>query len=314
MIFVCAHGDLFHPEVPDAWIDKVFAVMALCPRHTFQVLTKRPERMREYVTELMAGGRQVLQAATAIRGSLVGALVAADSFGMLSAEDIVSKAAPEPAAAPTRPLPNVWLGTSVEDQRRADERIPHLLDTPAVVRFLSAEPLLGPIDLSSIPLRPGSGAKKPVADFTVPMWDAYRNGIGALLPTANALGGAIEAKVGLADLDWIIVGGESGPGARPMHPDWARSLRDRCAAAGVAFFFKQWGNWLGGRYFLDLDDHLQFENLEEQVLTLRRSDRQHCWDDDASPEGIGSLHMTKKAAGRLLDSVEHNAMPGRANV
>jgi len=102
------------------------------------------------------------------------------------------------------PLPNVWLGVSVEDQTTANKRIPPLLEIPAAVRFVSAEPLLGAVDLA------------------VP----HGQGVGDLL---------------IDGLDWLIVGGESGPGARPMHPDWARSIRERCRAAGVPFFFKQWG-------------------------------------------------------------------------
>ena len=109
------------------------------------------------------------------------------------------------AAATREPLANLWLGVSVEDQARAEERIPQLLATPAALRFLSCEPLLGPLDL--------------------------RAGLGA--PIAG----------GAAGVDWVIAGGESGPGARPMHADWARALRDQCRDAGVPFFFKQWGAW-----------------------------------------------------------------------
>lgn len=106
---------------------------------------------------------------------------------------------------------NVWLGTSVENQEAADERIPHLLNVPASVRFLSCEPLLGPVDLR------------------------------------RCLGGDREAREvqnGWHGIQWVIVGGESGPGARPMHPDWVRSIRDQCAAAGVPFFFKQHGEFI----------------------------------------------------------------------
>lgn len=167
-IFVCAHGDLFHEAVPDEWIDRVFAVMALAQQHTFQVLTKRPERARDYLTT---------------RANLL----------RISGE---------------WPFAHIWLGTSVEDQATADARIPHLLAIPAAVRFLSAEPLLGPLDLIRAMDRAGFD----------PVWSIRQCG-----------------------LDWVIVGGESGRGARPMHPDWARGLRDQCRAAGVAFFLKQMG-------------------------------------------------------------------------
>lgn len=178
-IFVCAHGDLFAEGVPDEWIDRVFAVMALAPQHTFQVLTKRAARMRDYCVARSA------------------AITTRHYLGF------------------RLPLNNVWLGVSVEDQARADERIPLLLDTPAAKRFISAEPLLGPLDLTTIDLPDG---------------DTY------IEPLAGTEG---EEGEQWPRLDWVIVGGESGPGARPMHLDWARSLRDQCVAAGTAFFMKQ---------------------------------------------------------------------------
>lgn len=257
MIFVCAHGDLFHPEVPDEWIDQVFAVMALAPQHTFQVLTKRTDRMRDYVGELR-DGRRVYELACdmALEHSLKVILIAHPSHE-------------QHAPSGTRvhlgiwPLRNVWLGTSVEDQRRADERIPHLLQTPAAIRFLSAESLLGPVDLTNLQLPGGLS------------W--------------NALGK-------LAGMHWVIAGGESGPGARPMHPHWARSLRDQCVAAGVAFFFKQWGAWSHRPDLAHLKPMLvcEWQRLSSQV------------------EGIRPALMVnegKKAAGRLLDGVEHSGMP-----
>ncbi|HSH41626.1 MAG TPA: phage Gp37/Gp68 family protein [Arenicellales bacterium] len=195
-IFVNSMSDLFHEDVPKNFIDRVFAVMALSPQHTFQVLTKRPERMREYLGH---GGTCIP----------IGVRQAAEIMGL-------HDPGPMPIA-----LPNVWLGVSVEDQTSADERIPPLLETPAAVRFLSCEPLLGPINLCELPGASGIGRGL----------DALSNaGVdpGALIPHA---------------VDWVIAGGESGPRARPMHPDWVRSLRDQCQAAGVPFFFKQWGEW-----------------------------------------------------------------------
>lgn len=194
-IFVCAHADLFAESVPDAWIDKVFAVMALAPQHTFQVLTKRARRMREYLT------RNDRQSRIAARGFFI-------DGGEFE---------------PRWPLPNVWLGVSAEDQARADERIPDLLATPAAVRFVSAEPLLAPLDLTAISWG---------GDFICGSTDALR-GIDTCLEFPG------EPRPSRGKIDWVIVGGESGPGARPMHPDWARAIRDQCAAAGVPFFFKQ---------------------------------------------------------------------------
>lgn len=180
-IFVNSQSDLFHAEVPDDFIDQVFAVMALCPHHTFQILTKRPERMCAYLT---ASGR--LEA------------IYAQWYGL-------SGSSPEVRAWP---LPNVWLGTSIENQRAADDRILWLLDTPAKVRFLSCEPLLGPVNL-----------------------DCYGADVG---PDACWPEG----------IDWVICGGESGPNARPMELSWAQDLRDQCAAAGIPFLFKQWGEYI----------------------------------------------------------------------
>lgn len=193
-IFVCAHGDLFHEAVPDEWIDQVFAVMALCPQHTFQVLTKRPERAREYLTTPLRSHR--------VRNECL----------RLDSERWDRQRG-------LWPLPNVWLGTSASDQASADKRIPELLACPAAVRFLSAEPLLGPVNLTRMdPL----------------LFDATAN---ALTGKWRWNGGPVTQET--PRLDWIIVGGESGPGARPMDAAWAESIRDQCRAAGVAFFMKQ---------------------------------------------------------------------------
>lgn len=210
-IFVNSVSDLFHELVPDEFIDQVFAVMALTPWHTFQVLTKRPERMFEYLGGWMPYPYErrgfVLQEAVE--------LAPLDRRFFTAAGDTIAAALPWP-------LPNVWLGTSVEDQRRADERIPHLVKTPAAVRFLSCEPLLGPLNLEQ--------------------WLWHK--------TFLADG---PRGVTTGDLDWIITGGESGHGHRPIEVDWVRSIRDQCQDAGVVFFHKQWGGITpkaGGR---DLD-------------------------------------------------------------
>jgi protein gp37 len=240
MIFVCAHGDLFHESVPDEWIDRVFAVMAHRPQHTFQVLTKRSARMREYLEKLAGAGEADL-----LRRGFSIPLCGRAIF----------------------PLTQVWLGVSVEDQARADERIPDLLATPAAVRWLSCEPLLGPVDLTRI--------EPPHCTWL----DALegREHIGPAVVEADA------------KLDWIVAGGESGPGSRPMHPDWARSLRDQCAAAGVPFFFKQWGEWEGG-------GPGNFQRSDCRGLTN--------WDGEHFSVLIG-----KKRAGRLLDGVTHETFP-----
>ena len=183
-VFVNSMSDLFHEDVPDEFIDRVFVVMSLAQRHTFQVLTKRAERMREYCSSPETLGRIVADTAEVLDG-------------IDSAKVAISHH--EDGFQGIR-WPHVWLGVSVEDQKRADERIPLLLETPAAVRFVSAEPLLGPVDF----------------------------------------GAAMD------QIDWVIVGGESGPGARPMDPEWARFLREQChacrlsaAKACIPFFMKQ---------------------------------------------------------------------------
>lgn len=187
-VFVCSMTDLFGDWVSDEMIDRVFAVMALTPQHTYQVLTKRAERMREYVQRHSAY-------------PLAGTLNDLFSFGHILGLDGVPRNAVD--AWTGWPLPNVWLGVSAENQRWADKRIPVLLDTPAAVRFVSAEPLLGQIHLMHY-------------------W----------LPNPH-LGGPV--------LSWVIVGGESGPGARPCDLEWIRGIVRQCQAAGVAVFVKQLG-------------------------------------------------------------------------
>jgi protein gp37 len=175
------------------------------------------------------------------------------------------------------PWPNIWLGTTVENQTEADRRIPQLLTVPAAKRFLSCEPLLGPINLDEW------------------MDDSRLSGDGLKYKDAP-----------IAGLDWVICGGESGPRARPMHPDWARSLRDQCAADAVPFFFKQWGEWLPG------ENH-------GKPLAEWQDGSQGCdcppsreWRHFGTPGEYGAfaVRVGKKRAGALLDGVEHRGVPG----
>lgn len=279
-IFWNAHGDLFHDSVPDEWIDRCFAVMALTPQHIHQVLTKRPERMQRYVSLLCNRDDIIREVARKVGATL---------------------AACRDAAIAVRggALPNVWLGTSVEDQTRADERIPHLLATPAVVRFLSCEPLLGPVGLDTIRLRRDGQApttlSQRLGDYVQPLRGNFTDS-----PRIN----------------WVIVGGESGPGARPMHPDWARSLRDQCAAAGVPFFFKQWGNWADMATAGIVQDgpvHDRWGNVPNWMRRrsmfgdgMVRLLNARSWTDHSTSL---MYEVGKSAAGRLLDRVEHSEMP-----
>jgi len=289
-IFVAAHGDLFHDGVTDDQLDQIFAVMALTPQHTYQVLTKRPERMRAYLSDKYRWAMMVEHF------SRMGAELSRDHFALVL------------------PLPNVWLGVSVEDQTRADERIPVLLDTPAALRWISAEPLLGSVDLSTIDVDGEStldALKAPTWQELLDEWpesDVFEETkLESFLDwhRLSALPDGPAHKV----IDWVVAGGESGAGARPMHPDWARQLRDQCAAVGVPFLFKQWGDWTPGVNACGsvnrtvetaewYNDAWHFAKV-----TPRVSQEMHA---DYEPD---LFRVGKRAAGRLLDGLLHDAFP-----
>lgn len=279
-VFVNSMSDLFHEEVPYSFVDQVFAVMALTPQHTYQVLTKRPERMEEYLCDPQR--REAIEAAI---------LQVMDAHG-LPTTDVPW------VSDRLEALPNVWLGTSVEDQKAADERIPHLLRCPAAVRFLSCEPLLGAVDLTRV-LYDG-----------VCVIDCLNGTHGFPLPHA-------ELPKNTGPVHWVIAGGESGPKARPMHPDWARDLRDQCKAAGVPFFFKQWGEWIGGRFDKRKGKMMcQLANKGETesariFWTKPGAPKVHLWDEADHYWTNASAKVGKRESGRLLDGVEHNEYPAR---
>lgn len=240
--FVNSMSDLFHDQVPDAYIDQIFAVMASTPQHTYQILTKRPERMAEYATFAARDAR-----ASQHEGgpSRIGEATARLSGGTSGSATAYS--------ASHWPLPNVWFGTSVEDQRAADERIPHLLRTPAAVRFLSCEPLLGPVDLTKIRM-----GKQPqqLGEF-----DQY---LDAVKP-AHVDGMGFERRLNRG-IDWVIVGGESGPKRRAMDLEWASSLIEQCRTAGIAVYTKQDSGQYPGRQGRIPDDLWIHEFPETLVL------------------------------------------------
>ena len=275
-IFVNSMSDLFHELIPFDFIDRVFAAIALSPQHTFQILTKRPQRMLDYMT-------------------------ADDGFGRWGYVDGCARQlyaevyrTPFPRGlALIQPPRNVHLGVSVEDQDTADERIPLLRRTPAAVRFLSAEPLLGAITL--------------IQHLGVSVSDGTR------------------WEGGLPAIDWIIAGGESGPRARPAHPEWIRSLRDQCVAAAVPFHFKQWGEWwpisqmpdgVSDMYFDpkygsgkrdECDTRPAPRPVRTTVLQLDGT------QEFAFPAGAMTCFCVgKKAAGRALDGAIWNQFPGVA--
>ncbi len=299
-IFVCAHGDLFHENVPDEWIDRVFAVMALCPQHTFQILTKRADRMREYYSGMGVCTR-IAEAAHNMgpKHSIGEVAVFEQPIG-----PILENGQPEFGYRhflnPTRwPLPNIWLGVSVEDQPRADERIPALLATPAAIRFVSAEPLLKEVRVHRLRIPEDIGG----------YLDALRG--EKWIPGCGSIS---SRTIKTAKLDWVIVGGESGSNARPMHPDWARSLRDQCQAAGVPFFFKQWGEWAEEEAITDaklLDISNPPSLLDCRFGCFNDAGQ---WGESPSREFAAAGRTTmyragKKAAGCLLDGREWKEMP-----
>lgn len=251
-IFVNSMSDLFHEDVPDSFIDLVFAVMAAASHHTFQVLTKRPERMRRYLLErddarLWQSLKSPWPGEEDARREQLRARLAAHPMHQSTS-----------AAAVAEPLPNVWLGVSIEN-RRFVSRADVLRETPAAVRFISAEPLLGPL----VPLD-SSSHRPPWRQKRYPrIWgDGYE---GPMLD--------------LDQIDWLIVGGESGPGHRPINPEWVRDLRDlsqqrrpSSATGGTAFFFKQWGGnrpsaggrELDGRTWDEVPTHLMPEQFNRK--------------------------------------------------
>lgn len=185
---------------------------------------------------------------------------------------------------------HVWMGTSAGYQKTADTNIPALLDAPAAVRFVSCEPMLGPVDLTGW----FWGNYRPCPDCPQ----------DADCPCAPELRRDLPDFVAHGELDWIICGGESGPNARPMHPEWARSLRDQCAEAGVPFLFKQWGEWMVSdrSHDFDLGDAMRKGNA--QFLAINRERDGHFRRGDVVVRRVG-----KKRAGRVLDGVTHDGFP-----
>jgi protein gp37 len=233
-IFVCSMGDLFHIDVRFDQIKSIIARMASpkCDHHKYLILTKRPDRMKDF-------------------------------FYWLDKEPSRGRYGIE------WPLKNVWLGTTVENNDYI-WRIAYLLRTPAAIRFVSIEPMLGPVHINYSKMFPTDVCfQKP------PL------------------------------LDWVIVGGESGPGARPMHPDWVRHVRDDCVSAGVPFFFKQWGEWAPVEYY-DRDYYLIAEGkygtpLKPRTMAKRLFNGVDNWRS-VFPVG-------KKRAGRMIDGRTWDGYP-----
>lgn len=280
-IFVSDMADLLHKDVPDEFIAKVWAVMALCPQHIFQVLSKRHARMRTLLNSVEFDG------------------LFQEAYVRLAEE----LGHPDPSA-PSLPLPNVWVGVSVESQKWADIRIPHLLGTRAALRWISVEPLLGPLDLD----QPRCEDHDRLEVFT------DKHGFEWCEPcVADGFSGELSYGHWLDPLNdgiaWVVGGGESGPGARPMHPGWARTLRDQCVDRGVAYFHKQ-----NGAYAPVVDKPAWGD------VWVHPDGSTTAWDSDDGHirHGLGDFKLGdavlvrkvgKKAAGRLLDGRTWDEFP-----
>lgn len=263
-VFVCSMTDLFGEFYTDGQRDSVFAVMALAQHHVFQVLTKRPERMHEYLSDLTTRSQRWCEAATRLRLSdrIARAIVRATAKQFPGNEhiavtrdidDVLYGEVDSATDSGSSPLRNVWLGVTAEDQQRADERIPVLLDTPAAVRFVSYEPALGAVDFWRwLPVAPGLNM--------TPEWASS----GRSLPNDRWI-------------NWIISGGESGPGARPCDVAWIRSVVEHCHDASVACFVKQLGGLVVER------EEAWRERSTARLLSHSRSKR--------APAGYVAWHM-----------------------
>jgi protein gp37 len=260
-IFLPSMSDLFHPDVPSTFVDRVFATAALNPQHTFIICTKRAQRAHDYLGH--EDRSHYINREIICHPLWENAILGEDPF-------------------PSWPLPNVWLLGSIENQKTADERVPWIARSKAVVRGLSVEPLLGPVDL---------------------LWPKSTNPNGP----QYCCGGGFECgcqgrPVDMPDLygiNWVVAGGESGPRAGPMHPDWARKVRDDCAYLSVPFFFKQWGEWVtvGHPAFSEADPH-----GHRRMASFWPDGR---FSETFPKEDDGQVctikRVGKKAAGRVLD-------------
>lgn len=300
-VFVCSMTDLFGRFVPNRMIDHVLAVAALSPHHTIQILTKRPDRMHNYMSDPETI-RRVYE--------IVCDIALSERLNIV----LIADPAHEPFAPVCPrirlgrwPLPNVWLGVTAERQAEADARIPVLLDTPAAKRFVSVEPMLGAVDLLRIAM--------PEIEYEtgIHYQDVLRAGSWSYRPffRPSQPGEPQTFFTNHSDtkhLDWVICGGESGPNARPMHPDWVRSLRDQCKSAGVPFFFKQWGEWAPGERCpfptrTEQTAHWFSDRWSFDTLTVKQSEGMHR-DDEPDLYRCG-----KARAGDLLDGAQHHEFP-----
>jgi protein gp37 len=306
-VFPCNMSDIFHAEIDDRRRDLMFGAMAMATQHVFTPLTKRWERMAEYM-----GGADIIERIARACGQRWGD----DAYHHI--------------AALSWPLPNVWLGATIWDQASADRAVPILLSTPAAKRFVSVEPMLGPVDVA--PYLPGSyecaltcghregASSRPEVRCLecgfqgLDTYEVWGDGNTEICPKCGNVDapepvcpecgtGMVQEHPDTQYLDWVICGGETGANARPMHPDWPRSLRDQCQDAGVPFFFKQWGEWAPGEED-GKHDHIN--------ITTSGAD----WDklpmEELSREMIRAKSMLRvgnRRAGRVLDGRTWEEVP-----
>lgn len=297
-IFVCSMGDLFHEEVPHDYIDRVILRVATNKQHKFLFLTKRPQRALSHFTHHPYGKNWNFDS-----------------------------------------LKNLYFGVTVEDQQAADERIPLLLKIPAAKRFISIEPMVGPVDFDDIS---GGDYYCPKcrnyfdipAQWVSPCCGTATNGGDDYIcpeckeefqedievpecPHCHNIGDGFYLEPALTDcchketegvllskLDWVILGGETGPKARPIHPDWVRSVRNQCQAAGVPFFFKQWGEWAGvGSDGVRLGDIC----ISQDGFIDVADKGFFCFANES--EGVHLRRVGKKRAGYVIDEQEYREWP-----
>lgn len=309
LIFASSTSDIFHAEIPMDEVAQLFGVMIAAHHlrgHRFQVLTKRSDRMRQFLNDPAFWELANVEAGMHIM----------EHVDPLNRRSDDARATNEGDYGPNNPPPGIWLGVSAEDQKRADERVADLIWTPAEVRFLSCEPLLGPIDLTSI--KAPRWPDEPADEFDTD-WRFNALEVGDYYwfePGQGYYGDSGDGPMREHRIDWVIAGGESGQKARPMHPDWVRGLRDQCAnatlhgdPAPVPFFFKQWGE------YLPVFDR-EVEDPDWRDCSRWQHERpKGQWHNLAGGTGFHGERVVyvdrvgKKAAGSMLDGREHREMP-----
>lgn len=292
IIFPCFMGDLFN--LPFEFIDKIMAVIALCPQHTFLILTKQPKETANYfLTRNAMDDSYRLDHMPQWYDVITGWLDEGESGHLGKRWESCHKAAEQTDYL--QPLKNLWLGVSVENDKNR-WRIEELYKIPAAKRFVSFEPMLGSVKDFYTYKR-----KKDIDEYP-----------GLDLITTNDIWKEVWP-------DLVIVGGESGPGARPMHPDWPRGIRDQCQAAGIPFFFKQWGAykpWFGAYSGADRPPSYRPMDADAAIFPeghiVYRAEIKKMTASQLSPLCRGGVCFTrtgKKAAGCVLDGKIYREMP-----